>query len=432
MKSPAYTHQYEDKLLEFAYGELPKPEADAVEAHVLVCQRCSQALSEIQSVRNTMAMVPQHSAPEAGLESLLAYAEQAAQRATKTQRAPSTWKRFLAPLLSMMALVTVGVFTVKSKQQFDTSPESVAAEGKLDELTQKQELQKEAAPAPAAPAHVVAAKKPPEERPSPVLEKREASALGSLNGLGGSGTGTGGAPLSATRRTQPKTSVKSAKDDGARPAEPALRDDFGNAGAGWSRDEKKKVTAPSEPPAAYDQPQGEEAPVPSLAEAAPKAAKSEVDKAPSKESFSLRPMNAAGMRAEGSEEASLEKTDALAADREASYAERQRNEQRSQSLQSARLASSRGDLQTEIRLVKWVLENGATGYEKVEALQRLCNAYQALGDVQRADPYCDRLLTEFPNSVAARQLSESRAGQQRATPQPSSAPKAEPTKKSGY
>ena len=46
MKSAA--HQYEGKLLEFAYGELPQHEADAVDAHVRGCARCSQALSEIR------------------------------------------------------------------------------------------------------------------------------------------------------------------------------------------------------------------------------------------------------------------------------------------------------------------------------------------------------------------------------------------------
>src|SRR3990167_2268151 len=100
MKSAA--HQYEDKLLEFAYGELPQHEADAVDAHVRGCTRCSQSLSEIRGVRATMAQLPMHSAPDAGLESLLAYAEQAAKRSS-TRTAPSVWKRFLMPLASMAA-----------------------------------------------------------------------------------------------------------------------------------------------------------------------------------------------------------------------------------------------------------------------------------------------------------------------------------------
>ena len=53
MKNAA--HQYEDKLLEFAYGELARPEADAVEAHVRGCAKCSQQLSEIKGVRATMS-----------------------------------------------------------------------------------------------------------------------------------------------------------------------------------------------------------------------------------------------------------------------------------------------------------------------------------------------------------------------------------------
>src|SRR6185369_6013901 len=91
-------HQYEDKLLDFAYGELPPPEASAVESHVKSCPRCTQALEQIRGVRTTMSALPQEPAPSAGLESLLAYAEQAAKRSAAVPRAVAPWwKRMVAP-----------------------------------------------------------------------------------------------------------------------------------------------------------------------------------------------------------------------------------------------------------------------------------------------------------------------------------------------
>ena len=92
-------HQYEDKLLEFAYGELPAHEASAVDAHVRGCARCSQALDEIRSVRSAMAQLPTEPAPDAGLESLLAFAEVAAKRNAEAGKPVPFWKKYLTPLV---------------------------------------------------------------------------------------------------------------------------------------------------------------------------------------------------------------------------------------------------------------------------------------------------------------------------------------------
>lgn len=109
MSTPS--HQYEDKILEFAYGELPPHEASAVDAHVQHCDKCAQALRKIRSVRAVMADVPFEDAPEAGLDSLLAYAQQAAQRQAKQRGGfGKNWIRFLAPLTSMLAIgIALGV-----------------------------------------------------------------------------------------------------------------------------------------------------------------------------------------------------------------------------------------------------------------------------------------------------------------------------------
>src|SRR5262245_5591354 len=103
MKTAA--HQYEDKLLELAYGELPAHEASAVESHVRTCTRCSEALSEIQAVRTTMGQLPMEPVPDAGLESLYAYADQAARRnAAGPAPAMTWWRKLMAPVMAAGAL----------------------------------------------------------------------------------------------------------------------------------------------------------------------------------------------------------------------------------------------------------------------------------------------------------------------------------------
>lgn len=67
-----------------------------------------------------------------------------------------------------------------------------------------------------------------------------------------------------------------------------------------------------------------------------------------------------------------------------------------------------------------MLQNGATGYQRVEALKRICDAYEALGEPDRADPFCDQLISEFPATAAARAVSDRRKQVQRApAPAPS-------------
>ena len=78
------------------------------------------------------------------------------------------------------------------------------------------------------------------------------------------------------------------------------------------------------------------------------------------------------------------------------------------------MASSRGDRVSEIRLLAQVLQSGAAGSERVEALKRICDAYEAMGEAERADPFCDQLVGEFPNTAAARAVEDRRERMQRA------------------
>jgi hypothetical protein len=503
MKSAA--HQYEDKLLEFAYGELPQHEADAVDAHVRGCSRCAHSLSEIRGVRATMAKLPMESAPDAGLESLLAYAEQAAQRTREAKAPPSIWKRFLMPLASVMALATVGVIAFRANQDFDTSRASAAADTKLEERAEKQKeqwdqsgkspvAQGEAMPTP-APA-VVAAVSPPAEAPANDQKLKMKSAQledgkNSLDDLREAGGKRGdvwspepkaAVPQSVTRRISAnKTKAPSvANDEG-------YRQDFSNAA---QRGALSKDSAPPPPPqqvAAQDKvtqekvtyglgtsnsggavggldiPSGRSAgpgtanapvakpapaPVkeqPAFKEEAKKRAKTEEEAParaeaqapvaaapmPSSAPYTSSPkkMNKGSLgvhlgdsASSGAEDDSMavQKSDSLGVDRDAKFAERGRAQLVTQSLESARVASNNGDRLSEIRLLAQVLQNGATGYQRVEALKRICDAYEALGEPDRADPFCDQLLSEFPATAAARAVSDRRKQVQRApAPAPS-------------
>ncbi|HUM12378.1 MAG TPA: hypothetical protein VLT82_15630 [Myxococcaceae bacterium] len=81
MRPPVPTHPDDDRLLELAYGEAPASLAPALRQHVDGCARCRTVLDGIAEVRSAFRSVPTEPAPRRGLDSLLAYAEQAAARA---------------------------------------------------------------------------------------------------------------------------------------------------------------------------------------------------------------------------------------------------------------------------------------------------------------------------------------------------------------
>jgi hypothetical protein len=132
---PQSLHAQEDRLLDFAYGELPNPEARLVEAHLQGCARCTQALDDIRGVRATMSQLSHEPAPDAGLESLLAYAHQAARRAAAgPEPKPSRWRRWLLPVMGVASVATLGIFSIQAMEPKLTSPNlSVAVQEKAQE-----------------------------------------------------------------------------------------------------------------------------------------------------------------------------------------------------------------------------------------------------------------------------------------------------------
>jgi hypothetical protein len=109
--NPASQH-LEGKLLDYAYGELSEGEAKTVEAHLSACPECADSLTAMKQVRRTMAQLPIAEAPQAGLESLLAYAHKAAETARARPARRQTWLRWIVPIGSVAALALVLVLSV--------------------------------------------------------------------------------------------------------------------------------------------------------------------------------------------------------------------------------------------------------------------------------------------------------------------------------
>lgn len=473
MKSAA--HQYEDKLLEFAYGELPQHEAEAVDAHVRGCTRCSQSLTEIRGVRATMTQLPMEAAPDAGLDSLLAYAEQAAQR-NSVKPAPSVWKRLLMPLASLAALATVGVVGFRANEEFDTSPASAVAQGKIEDRAEAEGKAQTPRDLP-APLAAVAPQSPSPEpleaaRANKVLAAKDGQKDTAAEDLREAGGKRGEvwspepkkeAPQSVTRRTAKRDplgnndqqvyrddysnaaqrgglSQEALKEAAAPPPAQPAQDKVGyGLGSGLMNEDAPSgistggrsqpspapvvVKAPEEKPKAQSKQRAQSederpadaapvaAPMPSSTSSAPPMKKSTAPKA----GYGIRPqLGDTGSLATEADDSALEKTDSLRVDNDAKFAQRQAAESRTRSLESARVASSRGDRVSEIRLLAQVLQSGAAGSERVEALKRICDAYEAMGEPERADPFCDQLVSEFPNTAAAKAVGDRRNRMQRA------------------
>ena len=80
-------------------------------------------------------------------------------------------------------------------------------------------------------------------------------------------------------------------------------------------------------------------------------------------------------------------------------------------LSMARAANNRGDRQAELKECLAVLAAGARGAQRAESLKRVCDAFDALGEPDQAQPFCDQLAQEFGQTNAARQMLQRRNAQ---------------------
>jgi hypothetical protein len=465
----AAVHQYEDKLLEFAYGELPAHEAAAVDAHVKGCPRCADALAQIQSVRSTMSALPMVPAPDAGLESLLAYAEQTAKRhAQKTKDV--WWRRYLMPLASAAALTVVGVVAWRASQEFNPDPATVALEmakerdRKTIAPTATSEVMEAQAGAVAeGRAEGAGTERRKADAPEPRYEEVARQGTSESEGVGGGGLRAGAdgfeasvgkatttpppkpsfAPLSQSRRDAKPVPSKAAQ---SMLDKQALADDVSNAALRGVNESAPKVkgAAPKdleslgEAPASREPsmnqrapsneavwglgagravglgtgtgavlPQADGAPAPA---AAPPPASTGAPRA--KGSLQLGSLSSRGgdgaSSGDAEEDAAQVASDSRVSNKEALVREREQAAVRAKYLLAARAARNRNDRMTEVTFALEVLNLGAKGQERLEALERVCDAYEAMGQVDRAQSYCDAVLSEFPDSAAAQAVAQRR------------------------
>jgi hypothetical protein len=170
--NPQNAHAHEDRLLDFAYGELPTPEARAMEAHLSGCDRCTQALDDIRGVRATMSQLSTEPAPDAGLESLMAYAQQAARRAAAGPAPRSSrWRRWLLPVLGLASVSTFGILVLEANENAPASPDmaQVAAKAEMAKAKDAVPARGVAAPEPVV-AEAPAPAPPPPAQAAPSAE----------------------------------------------------------------------------------------------------------------------------------------------------------------------------------------------------------------------------------------------------------------------
>jgi hypothetical protein len=123
MRPQVPTHPDDDRLLELAYGEVPAAEARALRAHVEGCPRCRTVLDGIAEVRTAFRSIPSEPAPDRGLDSLLAYGEQAAARA----RSRRGGLRILGVLSAVAALALVWLVLPPSNRQVAAEAQAPAS-----------------------------------------------------------------------------------------------------------------------------------------------------------------------------------------------------------------------------------------------------------------------------------------------------------------
>jgi anti-sigma factor RsiW len=190
---PQNLHAQEDRLLDFVYGELPPLEARAVESHLEGCPRCSELLNDIRGVRTTMAQLPMESAPDAGLESLLAYAQQAARNAAAGPAPkPAWWRRWMVPVVSVAAVCAFGIVSIQVSKSVAIKPDLSAA--KSESARQQAPEVAELSPPPAPTAAAPAPMQDPVASPPAVAQAAPAEAYQGAQAEGDAAKATGMTP----------------------------------------------------------------------------------------------------------------------------------------------------------------------------------------------------------------------------------------------
>jgi hypothetical protein len=409
----------EEKLLEYAYGELSPADHSAVETHLRACIKCAAALSRMTQVRSLMKAIPQVPAPEAGLASLLAYAEQSAARAREDKPAKRPFlARYVMGLGSAAALVTVGVVAWRAAPEF--RPVEAAMK---DERQSGPPAAVAKSATPASPAPVVA------EAPgsSPMFKEGRAGSVNSpALGLSNDDFSRDdeGAPSPTRTSGEPSKKGRPKKYDAEAPRESRAKQVAPPAVAAapvLPNAEPESVAlgglGSTEPPAAPTTQNAVGPPPPpngagsgssygldSNQVAAGQQAMPDRKSLPVGRASLNRPAEAfsLGDTFEGKAEADKDLADVP-----------------TPRMEKAKPAAS--DVRTQIREALAALARRPTGTERMEALGQLCQGYEAIGESANADRYCDTLAAEFPSSAVARARAR-RVNSERAEPSKPAAP----------
>ncbi len=387
--NPAIQH-LEGKLLDYAYGELSEGEAKTVEAHLRDCPQCADSLAEMRQVRRTMSQLPMASAPQAGLESLLAYAQKAAESA-RARPARRSWLRWIAPIASVAALSVVLVISSKVARR----PEAIVTlrqkDTRGDWESPPQLAAKKEAEAPAKETEAAGN----EAKASATAELRQLSTPPTdWKGSSAPTAPEPAAPPSPERIAQRADGARAGEGDGARKAkvaaaprpEPARRAEvaaYDSAARDSARDEElragveRRLAREGGGPGTSAIPGG----VVGGTVASHPAADTTAEKQPS------------GVVASQPAGASVESKQAPSA-------------LGARSPPPSSSAERPVDREREVAQLRQALASGAQGQERARLLRRLCEALDALGRTREADSACDTVVREFPASEEAKSALE--------------------------
>ncbi|RKG83848.1 anti-sigma factor family protein [Corallococcus terminator] len=453
-------HAHEDRLLDFAYGELPASEAQSLEQHVQGCARCSKALSDIRGVRSTMAHLSVEPPPDAGLESLLAYAQQSARRAAAgPEPKPSRWRRWLLPVVGLASVSTFGLLTLEVSKDVNLQPtltqKAEPAAAKAD-----QALAYDDAPArPAAPPPAMQAAPAPAPMEGALLDRAQRKQAEASVGAKGGGegrpsdwmnAGSGGALLERRRGAEAKKQMsgfgmsKSEAKRDALSAPSAVMDDeakdsalaqgtlggsrsglgvstgIGNGGGGSDKLRKEEEGSLRLGGASYgrglatdEDALAEEVALPPPADSVVAGAPMAPSTPPMPTGSTQRNQQAPGKAMAAAEQmpapvqmpapeplpATVSKPKSAPAEKAARADALTTSRDLSRQAQEA---ASQGDRARESQLLRAALAAGATGSERLSLLSRLCEAEYARGRRTEGAEVCARILSEAPDSEAAR------------------------------
>lgn len=432
-------HAHEDRLLDFAYGELPPTEAEVVEQHVRGCSRCSETLDDIRGVRVTMSRLPLQSAPDAGLDSLMAYAQQAARRnAAGPEPTSRWWRRFLAPAMGVAAMSVFGIVVLQVNREVDLTP-SLQKEAAQPVSARQEKRDVPAttaapAPTPAAPAvsptvgllhaqldeeefraekerEQAVQKKAPSKKSPGYTQRMDWSNAGSAGGFpdkkgvsfdddvsGLDGLGTKDA-LKSKRGAASASGGRVALST-AQPAEPVRDEAPADVKEAPAAEASGPPSSPKESKVAeYDAATQRSRIVGSSSRPSAAAASEDyAQPAPERSQVAMAPPPPPPAQAQAPE-GMASKAEVTQQVRAKPAAPRPSP---AELLRRAEEASGSGDRTGEAELLRSALAAGAQGAQRLEALSRLCEVESELGRRQSAIEVCKRVMSEAPGSSEAR------------------------------